>query len=131
MMKHLLMAIALFGLLSSAVQAAAELYMGKNRNPPHYRQVVEDSIRFANSKGAYSIYLLSAHGKASENMAMAKDVVRDLEKRNALPYAWAIEDYTKNSDIHMTPERNADGTPADTVTGLALWIREFYAGKVR
>jgi hypothetical protein len=183
-MKHLLMAIALFGLLSSAVQAADEtantntspseprIFIGaawmdrleelrdKNKwaetaphvgcilHPhninlkseqiaimkeiaPHYRQVVEDSIRFANSKGAYSIYLLSAHGKASENMAMAKDVVRDLEKRNALPYAWAIEDYTKNSDIHMTPERNADGTPGDTVTGLALWIREFYAGKVR
>jgi hypothetical protein len=106
--------------------APAELYAKKGE---HYRKVVEDSIRYANEKGAYSVYLLSAHKKAAENVAYAKDVVRDLKKRNALPYAWAIEDYTKTSDLPMTPERKPDGTPADTITGLALWIREFYAGK--
>ena len=90
---------------------------------------MEDSIRYVNEKGAYSIYLFSAYGKAAENVALAKDVIRDLKKRNALPYAWAIEDYTKKSDLHMTPERNPDGTTADIITGLALWIREFYAGK--
>jgi len=106
--------------------APAELYTKKGEP---YRKVVKDSLRYANGKKAYSIYLFSAHGKASENVANAKDVVRDLKKRDALPYAWAIEDYSKSSDLHMTPERNPDGSPADTITGLALWIRQFYAGK--
>ncbi|TSA32758.1 MAG: hypothetical protein D4R65_08880 [Verrucomicrobiaceae bacterium] len=57
-----------------------------------------------------------------EDVFCARDVVRDLKRREALPWAWGIEDYSKNSDLHMVPERNADG--------LALWIRDFYAGKV-
>jgi hypothetical protein len=83
------------------------------------------------AQGAYSIYLFGAHKSAAENVQHARNVVRDLKRRNALPYAWGIEDYSKNSELHMTPERSADGTPANTVTGLALWIRQFYAGQVK
>jgi hypothetical protein len=117
--------------------APAELYMRKGQTQTQevpferYRRVTADSIRYANSKGAFSIYLFGAHKSAEENVKFARDVVRDLKRRDALPYAWGIEDYTMNSDLHMTPERKADGTPANTVTGLALWIRLFYAGKVQ
>jgi len=36
---------------------------------------------------------------------------------------------TRDSKLPMVPERNADGTTADTVTGLAFWILGFHAGK--
>lgn len=116
--------------------APAELYMrtGKNERQQNdferYRAVAAEAIRYANSRGKYSIYLFGAHKSAEENVRFARDVVRDLKRRDALPWAWGIEDYSKNSALHMVPERNADGTHANTVTGLALWIRDFYAGKV-
>lgn len=115
--------------------APAELYVRDGKDAAakaageRYRESVARSIIHARKNGCRTIYLFSAHGTAAENVANAREVVRDLKRRDALPWAWAIEDYTRDSKLPMVPERNADGTPADTVTGLAFWILGFHAGK--
>ena len=117
--------------------APAEFYVRTGINEKQqaanelYRRSIVDSIQYARSHGGLSIYLFGSHLDAAQNIANAREVVRDLKKRNALPSAWGIEDYSKNSQLHMVPERNPDGSPANTVTGLALWIMEFYAGRAQ
>lgn len=117
--------------------APAELYtrVGKDAHSAEagerYRESVAMAIRHARSKNLPSIYLFSAHGTAEENVAHARDVVRDLRRREALPTGWAIEDYTKDSKLPMVPETNPDGSPAATVTGLAYWILGFHTGKFK
>ena len=117
--------------------APAELYIKTGKTPvqqaqcERYRTAVAESILHARQQGGKTIYLLCTHGTAAENIDNGRQVVRDLKKRKALPWAWGIEDYSRNSAIHMGPERNPDGTPANTVTGMALWIYEFYAGRVQ
>jgi hypothetical protein len=115
--------------------APAELYVREGKNETHgalcrrYRESVVESIRYARANGGKTIYLLGAHGTAAQNVEAGRQVVRDLKSRDALPWAWGIEDYTRDSDLPMVPERNPDGSPAHTVTGLALWILDFYAGR--
>lgn len=115
--------------------APAELYLREGKDAAgratseRYRESVVQAVRHARSLDRMSIYLFSAHGGAEENIARAREVVRDLKRRDALPTAWAIEDYTRDSKLPMVPELNAEGMPAATVTGLAYWILGFYSGK--
>ncbi|MFX0103575.1 MAG: hypothetical protein ACFFCS_28695 [Candidatus Hodarchaeota archaeon] len=45
----------------------------------------------------------------------------ELDLLNALPDAWNMNQW-HGSQYHLTPEKNADGSPAGTATGAALWL---------
>lgn len=53
-------------------------------------------------------------------LQIAQDCVRQHEDAGAKPDIWIVFEYA--TDTPTLPETNADGTPANTITGMAYWL---------
>ena len=62
-------------------------------------------------------------GRAGRDTA-TKDNEVELDLLNALPDAWNMNQW-HGSEYHLTPEKNADGSPSGTATGAALWLYQY------
>lgn len=98
-------------------------------SPPHfflqqsedYRRFVADEIRWANSAGLHSTFIVSPNSSGPAFLEETKRTVDFLNKHDAFPRAWVVENYDpKASPTYM----NRIGTENNTenVLGVALWL---------
>lgn len=95
------------------------------RNEHNMQAVTRDSVHYAHDRGKLSMVMLATHesGSGDNVLKYGQECVRWLERQGAMPDIWAISFY-HFCGFHypVTPETNADGSPAGTVTGLAYWL---------
>ena len=98
-----------------------------------YRKAVWEPTSYCQISNKRTVYLLSCslQGGAltpQDWFEMGKETVIDMHLRGLDPEIWAIENYSNDWDypVPVVPETNLDGSHAYTVTGLALWIMEYY-----
>ena len=78
-------------------------------------------VKYARSRHKLSMVMVSPGDlPAAQWLATAEQCVRFHENQGAKPDIWA--DYAYDTQTPTLPETNADGTPANTVTGLAYWL---------
>ena len=78
-------------------------------------------VRYARSVNKLAVVMVSPGDlPASQWLATAQQCVRFHESQGAKPDIWA--DYAYDTQTPTLPEANADGTPANTVTGMAYWL---------
>lgn len=77
--------------------------------------------KYARGLGKLTMVMLSPGDlPAAQWLATAQQCVRYHEDQGAIPDIWA--DYAYDTQTPTLPEKNADGTPANTVTGAAYWL---------
>ena len=98
-----------------------------------YRKAVWEPTSYCQIANKRTVYLLSCNLQGGaltpqDWFEMGKETVIDMHLRGLDPEIWAIENYSNDLDypVPVVPETNWDGSHAYTVTGLALWIMEYY-----
>ena len=93
-----------------------------------YVQTVHDTIRWVQQNGRKFVYLASPiNDSPSERWLQDfKENVQGLEDSDAEPDFYGIETYCLNPakdgpNVALTPEKNTDGSPANTITGAAYY----------
>ncbi len=78
-------------------------------------------VNYAHGLGKQALVMVSPGDlPAAQWLATAQQCVRYHEDQGAIPDIWA--DYAYDTQTPTLPETNADGTPANTVTGMAYWL---------
>lgn len=78
-------------------------------------------VSYAHSLGKIAMVMVSpGQLPPAQWLATVQQCVRYHENQGAKPDIWA--DYAYDTQTPTLPETNADGTPANTVTGAAFWL---------
>ena len=78
-------------------------------------------VKYAHSLNKLAMVMVSpGQLPASQWLATVQQCVRYQESQGAKPDIWA--DYAYDTYTPSVPESNADGSPANTVTGAAFWL---------
>jgi len=78
-------------------------------------------VRYARSLGKLSMVMVSPGDlPAAQWLGAAQGCVRYHENNGATPEIWA--DYAYDTQTPTLPESNADGSAANTTTGMAYWL---------
>ncbi len=91
--------------------------------PESYRKFIIDELSWANSSGLYSTFIISPNKSGAKFLEETKHTVDFLNKNNALPKAWIVENYDPKASPNY---RNRIGSENDseTILGVAFWLAQ-------
>ena len=82
------------------------------------------SVFYAHGLSKTAMVMLAPYtsGTGADFLRWGQHCVRWLEIEGAVPDIWVISYYASEQRYNVTPEKNHDGSPAGTVTGMAYWL---------
>jgi hypothetical protein len=84
-----------------------------------------DGVFYAHGKAKLAMVMLASYTSktGSQFLSWGQHCVRWLEKEGASPDIWVISYYASNIEwFPVTPEKKPDGSPAETLAGMAYWL---------
>lgn len=114
-----------------------------NTNQGQMREGSYSAVKYARNAGKKSMVMLATYSVGTyynaNNLAasgqsyynVARQCVLMHENNQAAPDLWAVSYYASQLEKYpVTPEKNADGSPAGTVTGVAYWLIKHLRGEL-
>jgi hypothetical protein len=115
-----------------------------NTNFQQMREGSYSSVNYAKNAGKQSMVMLATYSAGTGhyvagNLAVsgqnyyniARQCVLMHENQNAAPTVWAVSYYAEQLEKYpVTPEKNANGSPAGTITGVAYWLIKHLRGEL-
>ena len=116
---------------ASFYAASSSAYRGAS-----YVQIFNDALQWVQQHGQKFVYVVSPINDTPPDQWLRdfKQNVQGLEDSDAEPDAYGIETYCLNPtqdgpNVALTPEKNLDGSPANTITGAAYYALKHRDGE--